>query len=108
MAQKNDKYWKPRAFADQNWLLPVVGFGAGMFGKDSIRFKGHRVGATRVLHEELTRRQKGGELLVVTVDEFQNVNSMSWLSTGQPNSCSFRFPCGSRLPKVVESYGVVI
>ncbi|KAI7899974.1 uncharacterized protein BX663DRAFT_519173, partial [Cokeromyces recurvatus] len=42
-----------------------------MFGKDGVHLKGLRVGVTGVLYKQLKIRQKSGELLLASVDEFK-------------------------------------
>jgi hypothetical protein len=62
--------WKASQCAEKKNSIPVVAFGAGMLGKDSVKMKGYRVGLTNTLYEALQRKQKGGEAIVVYIDEY--------------------------------------
>ena len=42
-----------------------------MFGKDNVHMNGLRVGVTGLLYKQLKTRQKSGELLLASVDEFR-------------------------------------
>ncbi|KAI7903267.1 uncharacterized protein BX663DRAFT_508022 [Cokeromyces recurvatus] len=50
--------------------LPLVVFGAGMFGKDLVHYKGLRSGVTELFYKTLKRRESNGDLIVVTIDEY--------------------------------------
>ena len=41
-----------------------------MFGKDLVKLKGNKCGVTGVLWRALKKREKEGDLLAVTIDEF--------------------------------------
>ncbi|PHZ17735.1 uncharacterized protein RHIMIDRAFT_243761 [Rhizopus microsporus ATCC 52813] len=50
-SERPEKQWWPQRNSYDREKKPVVAFGSGMFGKDSIKFKGHRTGITGVLTE---------------------------------------------------------
>ncbi|ORE06452.1 hypothetical protein BCV72DRAFT_328887 [Rhizopus microsporus var. microsporus] len=52
--------------------VPLVVFGAGMLGKDSIKLKGNRCGLTGVFWRALKRREAAGDLIAVTIDEYKS------------------------------------
>ncbi|ORE03663.1 hypothetical protein BCV72DRAFT_264421 [Rhizopus microsporus var. microsporus] len=60
-SERPEKQWWPQRNLYDREKIPVVAFGSGMFGKDSIKFKGHRTG--------ITERQ--GDVIVITIDEFR-------------------------------------
>lgn len=62
--------WKPLKFDYNKQLIPIIAFGNGMKGKDSVKIKGHQVGLTGVLFKHLKRRQVEGRLLVPYIDEY--------------------------------------
>ena len=45
-------------------------FGAGMFGKNSIKLKGNKCGVTGVSWRAVKRREAAGDLIAVTIDEY--------------------------------------
>lgn len=49
----------------------MVAFGSRMFGKDSLKFRGHRTGVVGVLYRALKRRKRQENVIVVTVDELR-------------------------------------
>ncbi|ORE09458.1 hypothetical protein BCV72DRAFT_201617 [Rhizopus microsporus var. microsporus] len=51
--------------------VPLVVFGARMFGKDSIKLKGNWCGDTSVFWRALKRRKASGDLIAVTIDEYK-------------------------------------
>ncbi|RCI06871.1 hypothetical protein CU098_013908 [Rhizopus stolonifer] len=48
-AKRISKHWKPEKFSQNKDKLPIISFDKGMFGKDSIKFKGLSTGVTDVL-----------------------------------------------------------
>ncbi|EPB81929.1 hypothetical protein HMPREF1544_11350 [Mucor circinelloides 1006PhL] len=44
--------------------IPLIVFGAGMFGKDAVKLKGHRCGVVGKLFRTLKRREAEGRLKV--------------------------------------------
>lgn len=42
-----------------------------MFGKDSVKFKGHKTGVAGVLWRAIKKREKKGDLIVIELDEFK-------------------------------------
>ena len=42
-----------------------------MFGKDLVKLKSNKCGVTGVLWRALKKREKEGDLLAVTIDEFK-------------------------------------
>jgi hypothetical protein len=50
--------------------MPMVVFGSGMFGKDSIHFKGHRHGVVGKIYAHLKHRASLGELCLLNIDEY--------------------------------------
>ncbi|KAG2203207.1 hypothetical protein INT46_008991 [Mucor plumbeus] len=63
--------WKPSKFEYDKSKVPLIVFGAGMVGKDSIKLIGLRHGVTGMFYRTLKKRKKEGELLVVPIDEFK-------------------------------------
>ncbi|KAI7865418.1 hypothetical protein BDF14DRAFT_1730339, partial [Spinellus fusiger] len=63
-------FWHPKKFEYNPTKLPVVAYGTEMKGKNTVKFKGHCVGLTRILYQPLKKRQRGGDLLLVDIDEF--------------------------------------
>lgn len=61
----------PEPFNHDKNRLPIISFGNGMFGKDSVKLNGLRTGVTGILYRQLKTRQKSGDLLVLYVDEFR-------------------------------------
>ncbi|KAI8971783.1 hypothetical protein BDF20DRAFT_838074 [Mycotypha africana] len=51
--------------------VPLVVFGDGMFGKDSVKLKGLRCDVVGALFRALKRREAAGNLLVLMIDEFK-------------------------------------
>ena len=51
--------------------MPLIVFGTGMVGKDSVKLRGLRHGVTCMFYRTLKKREKEGELLVVPIDEFK-------------------------------------
>jgi hypothetical protein len=51
--------------------VPLIAFGNGMFNKDHVAIKGHRVGLTNTLWQTLKHRQRRGDLLLAYVDEYK-------------------------------------
>ncbi|KAI9486497.1 MAG: hypothetical protein EXX96DRAFT_549282 [Benjaminiella poitrasii] len=41
-----------------------------MFGKDLVRLKGLRCGVTGMFYQALKKRERAGDLMVVTIDEY--------------------------------------
>lgn len=70
-SERSEKQWRPQRNTYDKEKIPVVAFGSGMLGKDSVKFKGHRTGITGVLYRALKRRERQGDVIVVTVDEFR-------------------------------------
>ncbi|PHZ11920.1 uncharacterized protein RHIMIDRAFT_20477 [Rhizopus microsporus ATCC 52813] len=52
--------------------VPLVVFGARMFGKDSIKLKENRRGVTGVFWRALKRREAARDLIAVTIDEYKS------------------------------------
>ncbi|KAI7870217.1 hypothetical protein BDF14DRAFT_1710815, partial [Spinellus fusiger] len=66
-------HWHLKRLEYDPTKLPVVDYGTGIKVKDAAKFKGRRVGLTRVLYQSLKKkRQKGGDLMV-DVDEFRTL-----------------------------------
>ncbi|GAA5808627.1 hypothetical protein MFLAVUS_002019 [Mucor flavus] len=63
--------WKPAPYLESKTKIPLIVFGAGMFGKDAVKLKGHRCGAVGKLFRTLKRREAEGRLIVTTIDEFK-------------------------------------
>lgn len=61
--------FKPAQF-ELSSKVPLIVFGDGMFGKDNVKLKGNRCGVTDKLWKALKRREKSGNLVAVTVDEY--------------------------------------
>ena len=51
--------------------MPLIVFGAGMFGKNSMKLKGNRCGVTGVFWRAVKRREAAGDLIAVTIDEYK-------------------------------------
>ncbi|CEP19596.1 hypothetical protein [Parasitella parasitica] len=51
--------------------IPLIAFGAGMFGKDLVKMKGLQYGVVGKLFRTLKRREAEGKLIVATIDEFK-------------------------------------
>jgi hypothetical protein len=51
--------------------MPLIVFGAGCHGKDSVRLKGHRNGITDKIYRRLKQRDRNGELLLLDIDEYR-------------------------------------
>ena len=51
--------------------VPLIVFGAGMFGKNSMKLKGNRCGIAGVFWRALKRREAAGDLIAVTIDEYK-------------------------------------
>ncbi|KAK9764552.1 hypothetical protein K7432_007851 [Basidiobolus ranarum] len=64
---KTNRYWKPEKFNQDKNKPPIISFGNGMFGKDSVKIKGLRAGVTGVFWRQLKFRQRSGDLLLVYV-----------------------------------------
>lgn len=65
-----EKKWRcPKATPDNNGAMPLLVFGAGMFGNEC-RYKGHRKTAVSKLWKSLKRREARGEALVLKIDEY--------------------------------------
>lgn len=71
------RYWRPEQFQHHKDTFPIISFGNGMFGKDSVKFNGHRIGVTGALWRQLKSRQKSGDLLLAIVDKFRNSEVIS-------------------------------
>jgi len=54
---------------DNGGKLPLVVFGNGMF-QDSLSFKHHMSHAVKKIFSNLKRREKAGQVVVVTIDEY--------------------------------------
>lgn len=75
----SSKRRKTDQHADQRWQrntyereeIPVVAFGSGMFGKDSVKFKGNRTEVTGILYRALKIRERQGNIIVIIVDQFR-------------------------------------
>ncbi|GAA5809410.1 hypothetical protein MFLAVUS_002818 [Mucor flavus] len=63
--------WKPALYLESKTKIPLIVFGAGMFGKDAVKLKGHRCGIVGKLFRTLKRREAEGRLIVTTIDEFK-------------------------------------
>ncbi|GAA5812184.1 hypothetical protein MFLAVUS_005634 [Mucor flavus] len=63
--------WKPAPYLESKTKIPLIVFGAGMFGKDAVKLKGHRCGVVGKLFRTLKRREAEGRLIVTTIDEFK-------------------------------------
>lgn len=62
--------WVPAAYAPTR-KLPLVAFGDAMFGKkNAVHFSGHRHGLVDVLWRTLKRRERQGQLIAITLDEY--------------------------------------
>ncbi|ORE17029.1 hypothetical protein BCV71DRAFT_265135 [Rhizopus microsporus] len=61
--------WKPAKFQMEREKVPLVVFGAEMFGKDLRKLKGNRRGVSGVFWRALKGRETAGDLIVVTIDE---------------------------------------
>ncbi|OAD76351.1 hypothetical protein PHYBLDRAFT_166323 [Phycomyces blakesleeanus NRRL 1555(-)] len=57
--------------------LPIIVFSTGMKSKDAVEFKENCVGIVGFFYGALKNRQKGGDLLVVDVNEFQTFQHIS-------------------------------
>ncbi|CEI92583.1 hypothetical protein RMCBS344292_06838 [Rhizopus microsporus] len=68
---RKDPYWKKADFFYDKEKLLLISFGNGMFGKDQVKIKTHRVDVIGVLYQQLKKRQKSGELLLAMMDEFR-------------------------------------
>ncbi|KAI7907894.1 uncharacterized protein BX663DRAFT_415342, partial [Cokeromyces recurvatus] len=64
------KKWRAASFDENKKKVPLVVFRAEMFGKDLAKMKGLRCGAVGKLYQILKRRESEGQLIVVTIDEF--------------------------------------
>ncbi|ORE11873.1 hypothetical protein BCV72DRAFT_331883 [Rhizopus microsporus var. microsporus] len=71
ITKNRSQKWKPAKFQTEREKVPLVVFGAGMFGKDSIKLKRNRCGATGVFWRALKRREAAGDLIAVTIDEYK-------------------------------------
>lgn len=71
---KHTSHCRPSKFKPTQFELsskvPLIVFGDGMFGKDNVKLKGNRCGVTGILWKALKRREKSGNLVAVTVDEY--------------------------------------
>lgn len=65
------KKWRPAKFEQDMRKVPLIIFGDGMFGKDSVKLKGNRTGVTGVLWRAIKKREREGDLLAITIDEFK-------------------------------------
>jgi hypothetical protein len=64
--------WKPKRWLPQDKSkIPLIVFGDGVFGKDSVKMKGLRCGVVGILWKALKRREAEGGLLAVTIDEYK-------------------------------------
>ncbi|CEP17611.1 hypothetical protein [Parasitella parasitica] len=62
---------KPAKFHQYTNKVPLIVFGSGMFGKDSVKLKGNKTGVTDILWRAIKKREKEGDLLAITIDEFK-------------------------------------
>ncbi|GAA5815083.1 hypothetical protein MFLAVUS_008589 [Mucor flavus] len=63
--------WKPAPYLESKTKISLIIFGAGMFGKDAVKLKGHRCGVVGKVFGTLERREAEGRLIVTTIDEFK-------------------------------------
>ncbi|ORE03476.1 hypothetical protein BCV72DRAFT_315350 [Rhizopus microsporus var. microsporus] len=66
---KNSQNWKPVKFQMEREKVPLVVFGARMFGKDSIKLKGNRLASLVFFWRALKRREAAKDLIAVIIDE---------------------------------------
>ncbi|KAF7721224.1 hypothetical protein EC973_005086, partial [Apophysomyces ossiformis] len=66
---KGFRKWK-RARYQESEKMSFIVFGDGMFGKDSVKLKGHRSGVVGKSWKHIKRRERRGELLAVEMDEY--------------------------------------
>ncbi|PHZ08201.1 uncharacterized protein RHIMIDRAFT_79151 [Rhizopus microsporus ATCC 52813] len=71
VAKNRSQKWKPAKFQTEREKVSLVVFGVGIFGKDSIKLKRNRCGATGVFWRALKRRETAGDLIAVTIDEYK-------------------------------------
>ena len=70
MHGKGPSVWKPAPFAKKS-KIPLVVFGNAMFrAKNTQKIKGHRTGIVDIIWREIKRRERAGDLVAVTVDEY--------------------------------------
>ncbi|KAG2205164.1 hypothetical protein INT46_003473 [Mucor plumbeus] len=62
--------WKPSKFQQDKAKVPLIAFGAGMFGKPLVKLKSNKCGVVGVLWHALKKQEKEKRNLVVTSDEF--------------------------------------
>lgn len=62
--------WKTNQFVQPKDKVPLVVFGAGMFGKDNVKIKGLRCGLVGKFYKALKRREAEGGLIVSTINEY--------------------------------------
>ncbi|CEG78374.1 hypothetical protein RMATCC62417_12992 [Rhizopus microsporus] len=78
--------WRSLIFEDSSKeMIPLVVFGAGMFGKDNVKLKGHRCGVVGKLLKTLKKRDAEDHLIAVTIDEFKASKIYSFCSSGDVN-----------------------
>ncbi|PHZ09882.1 uncharacterized protein RHIMIDRAFT_261113 [Rhizopus microsporus ATCC 52813] len=81
--------WRSLLFEDSSKeMIPLVVFGAGMFGKDNVKLKGHRCGVVGKLFKTLKKRGAEDHLIVVTIDEFKISKICSFCSSDDVNIIS--------------------
>ncbi|KAI8884802.1 hypothetical protein K501DRAFT_312328 [Backusella circina FSU 941] len=89
--------WTARKFSEDNDLILLVVFGAGMFGKDQVKFKGLQSGVTGILRGTLKKRENNTySLIVATIDECRVYRVC--------NSCKNDT---LKVPLIVKGYGVL-
>jgi hypothetical protein len=69
-ATQRSKAWSPASFI-KSTKIPLVIFGNAMFGhNNSTHFKGKQHGIVDKIWKELKRRERAGELIAITIDEY--------------------------------------
>ncbi|KAI7864089.1 uncharacterized protein EV154DRAFT_488962 [Mucor mucedo] len=59
--------WKPLPYEEDKSKVPLVVFGEGMFGKNLVKLKG----MTGVMWRSLKKREAAGELIAITIVEYE-------------------------------------